>query len=173
MDVDRAIAGYRAIRTFRAEPLTETELDRIVDAGRRAGSSKNSQRRVFIVVTDRERLGALSGVGPFAGHVAGAAAAIALVSPDPREPGAPLSVTWDLGLAAQNMILAAWAAGIGSCPATVYDQSLARQLLGYPADHHCEYVPSFGRPSDPSDLDRALRPGGRRPLDEVARRDHW
>jgi nitroreductase len=41
---------------------------------------------------------------------------------------------WDLGRAAQNMTLAAWELGIGSVPATVYDQPLARELLGYPAD---------------------------------------
>ena len=54
------------------------------------------------------------------------------MTPDPRAPGASLSLTWDLGRAAENMMLAAWELGIGSCPATVYDQSIARELLGYP-----------------------------------------
>ena len=68
---------------------------------------------------------------------------------------------FDLGQAAENMMLAAWELGIGSVPATVYDQDLARRLLGYPADHHCEYLLSFGYPADPADLTPPARAGGR------------
>ena len=56
---------------------------------------------------------------------------------------------FDLGQAAQNMMLAAWELGIGSVPATVYDHDLRPRLLGYPADHHCEYLLSFGYPGGP------------------------
>ena len=112
-------------------------------------------------------------MGQFAGHVAGAAAAVALVTPDPRGPGQPLSVLWDLGLASQNMILAAWSLGIGSCPATVYDHDLARRLLGYPEDMACEYLLSFGYPADAAALTRPLKPGGRRPLSEIVHRERW
>ena len=117
---------------------------------------------------DRGQLGELAKVGPWAGHLAGAAAAIALVTPDPRgalDPrgdGAPLSIMWDLGRAAQNMVLAAWELGIGSVPATVYEHDLARELLGYPDDQHCEYILSFGYPADP-----ATSPAHRRPADDA------
>lgn len=161
------------VRTFEDRPIAEPDLDAIIRAGRRASSSKNQQRWDFIVVTERDRLRALGAVGRFAGHVAGAAAAIALVTPDPRAPGAPLSVLWDLGLASQNMILAAWGRGIGSCPATVYDQALVRELLHVPSGLACEYVLSFGYPADPSDLTRPLRPGGRRELDDLVHRERW
>ena len=80
---------------------------------------------------------------------------------------------WDLGLASQNMILAAWALGIGSCPATVYDADLARRLLGYPIDRACEYLISFGYPADASDLTRPLKRGGRRPLDQLVHEERW
>ena len=173
MDLERAIATYRAIRTFEPGRLDPGVLTRILDAGRRSGSSKNSQRRDLIVVEDRERLTRLAAVGRWAGHVVGAAAAVALVTPDPRAADAPLSVMWDLGLTAENMILAAWSLRIGSCPATVYDQPLARSILGYPDDRHCEFILSFGRPADPADLTRPLRPGGRRPLDEMTHRETW
>ena len=115
----------------------------------------------------------LAAVGRYAGHLAGAAAAIALVTPDPRRPGAPLSVAWDLGIAAQNMMLAAWDLGIGSCPATVYDHDLARRLLGYPADRDCEYLLSFGYPADATDLTRPPEAGGRRSFAEVVHRGRW
>lgn len=173
MDIERAIASYRAVRAFAPGALDPGTLERILEAGRRSGSSKNSQRRDFVVVEDRARLARLASVGPWAGHLAGAAAAIALVTPDPRAPDAPLSVIWDLGLTAENMILAAWSLGIGSCPATVYDQALARSILGYPEDRHCEFILSFGRPSDPAELTRPLRRGGRRPFDEVVHHETW
>jgi nitroreductase len=177
--VFRAIAAVRVVRDFADRPLDPGHLDRILQAGRHAGSSKNLQRWTFIVCRDRGQLGQLAKVGPWAGHVAGAAAAIALVTPDPRgalDPrgdGAPLSIMWDLGRAAQNMVLAAWELGIGSVPATVYEHDLARELLGYPDDQHCEYILSFGYPADPSDLTRPPKAGGRRDLDEMVRDGRW
>jgi len=161
------------IRRFEARPLEPVHRERILDAGRHAGSSKNLQRWDFIVIDDRALLGELAAVGPYAGHLAGAAVAIALVTPEPMADGQPLSVMWDLGVAAQNMLLAAWELGIGSCPATVYDQPLARSLLGYPPDRHCEYLLSFGYPADPSELTNAPRAGGRKPLSDVVHEGRW
>jgi nitroreductase len=173
MDTLQAIGSVRVVRAFSDDPIAAADLDRILDAGRRAGSSKNLQRWDFIVVTDRERLARLAEVGPYAGHVSGATLAIALVTPEPRAPGAPLSIEWDMGRAAQNMVLAAWALGIGSCPATVYEQDLAREILGYPPDRHCEYVLSFGHPADPERLVRPNRAGGRRTIEEIVHRERW
>lgn len=173
MDVWTAIRTKRMVRAFEDRPLKPEHLLRIVDAGRHAGSSKNTQRWDFIVVEDRETLGRLATVGAYAGHLAGAAAAIALVTPDPKAPRASLSLVWDAGLAAENMMLAAWELRIGSCPATVYDQDVARGILGYPEDRWCGYVLSFGYPADPDDLSRPPQPGGRRPLDDVLRRERW
>jgi nitroreductase len=168
-----AIRTKRMVRRFEARPLDPEHLLRIVDAGRHAGSSKNTQRWDFVAVEDRASLRRLSEVGPFAGHVGGAAAAVALVTPDPRAPGASLSLVWDAGLAAENMMLAAWELGVGSCPATVYEQSVAREILGYPDDRFCGYVLSFGYPAEPEDLTRPRRAGGRRPLDDVLHRERW
>ena len=98
---------------------------------------------------------------------------VALVTPDPRASDAPLSILFDLGQAAANMMLAAWELGIGSVPATVYDHDRARQLLGYPADQHCEYLLSFGYPADPAALKRPPKPGGRRDLGEMVREERW
>jgi nitroreductase len=168
-----AIRTKRMVRRFDPRPLDPGAIERILDAGRHAGSSKNLQRWDFIVVRDREQLRALSKVGDYAGHLAGATVAIALVTPDPRAGGQALSIMWDLGLAAENMVLAAWEVGIGSCPATVYDQALARSLLGYPEDRHCEYLLSFGYPAAEDDLTRAPKAGGRRPLSEIVHEGRW
>jgi nitroreductase len=168
-----AISSRRVVRSFADRPLEDAHLDRILRAGRRANSSKNQQRWAFIVCRDRAHLGELAAVGRWAGHLAGAAVAVALVTPDPARDDARLSLMFDLGMAADSMTLAAWELGIGSVPATVYKQDLARSLLGYPDDHHCEFLLSFGYPADPSDLTRPLRKGGRRPLAELVHEERW
>jgi nitroreductase len=173
MDTWTAIDTTRAIRKFADRPLEPAHLERILNAGRRAGSSKNTQRWDFVVCTDRAHLQQLAGVGEYAQHVAGAAAAIALITPDPKTADAPLSVMWDLGRAAQNMTLAAWELGIGSVPGTVYRQDLVKELLGMPDGYWCEFVLSFGYPADPEALTWAKRAGGRKPLDEVVHRERW
>ena len=168
-----AIRSKRVVRRFAERSLEPAHLERILDAGRHSGSSKNEQRWTFVVCRDRAHLRELAGLGPWAGHLAGAAVGIALVTPNPRAPGAPLSIMFDLGQAAQNMMLAAWELGIGSVPATVYEHDLARRLLGYPDDRWCEFLLSFGYPADANDLTRAPRAGGRRDFDEVVRRERW
>jgi len=68
--------------SFGDEPIDEPVLERILEAGRRAPSSRNWQPWDFVVVTDRTQLRELSTVGSGAFHVAGAAAAVALVIED-------------------------------------------------------------------------------------------
>lgn len=173
MDVEEAIGRLRVVRDFEPEPLPEVEVTAILEAARRTGSSKNLQRWQFIVIRDRQTLARLSKVGPYAGHLAGAPVAIALLVPEVDRPAAQRSTMWDLGRAAQNMVLLAWARGIGSAPATVYEHELCQDILGYPADQHCEYILSFGYPADRSDLTRPRRAGGRRPLVELVHRERW
>jgi nitroreductase len=168
-----AVRMKRAIRRFADRPLEPVHLERILEAGRRSGSSKNLQRWSFIVCRDREHLGRLANVGPWAKHLAGAAVGIALVTPDPRGPEAPLSILFDLGQAAASMMLVAWELGIGSVPATVYDQALARELLGYPPEQYCEYLLSFGYPADPADLTAPPRSGGRVARSEIVHEERW
>ncbi|CAN5588931.1 hypothetical protein BH23CHL6_BH23CHL6_04490 [soil metagenome] len=74
MEVSDAIRGLRVVRAFRQEALADADVEALLEAGRRAGSSKNTQRRHFIVVRDRDRLQELSTIGDYAGHLAGAAA---------------------------------------------------------------------------------------------------
>lgn len=169
METWNAINTVRVVREFDPRPLDAAEMDRILNAGRRAGSSKNDQVWAFIVIRDRDHLKQLAAVGRYAGHLAGATKAVALVTPDP----ASASVMWDLGRAAQNMVLAAWELGIGSVPATVYDHDLAHRLLGLPGDRRCDFLLSFGYPADPSVLTAPNRPGGRLTLSDVVHEERW
>lgn len=173
MSVWEAISTKRAVRAFADRPLAAEHLDRILRAGRRSGSSKNLQRWEFIVCRDRDHLRELAAIGPYAQHLAGAAVAIALITPDPGAADAPLSVMFDLGQAAAYMMLAGWELGVGSVPATAYDHEAARRLLGYPETHHCEFLLSFGYPADESVLHARNKPGGRRPLAEIVHEERW
>jgi nitroreductase len=173
MSVWEAVDHKRVVRRFADVPLEPDHLVRILNAGRRAASSKNLQRWNFIVCRDRDHLVELAEVGPWADHLAGAAVAIALVTPDPAAADSPPSVMFDLGMAAANMMLVAWELGIGSVPATVYEHELARQLLGYPEDHHCEYLLSFGYPADREILTRPNKAGGRVALADIVHDERW
>ena len=173
MDVRDAISTQRAIREFDDRSIAEEDLNRIVQAGRRAPSSMNEQPCSFIVCTDRDHLRELSTVGDYAQHIAGAAAAIAIVTPEAEESWRREIVAFDAGHSVQNMMLAAWELGIGSVHAAVYDEPLTRKLLGYPQGVRCDYLISFGYPKDPATMHAPLKRGGRRPSEEVVHREHW
>jgi nitroreductase len=172
MDTITAIRGVRVIRDYSPQVLTEDEVRTIADAARKTGSSKNTQRWDFITIRDRESLRRLSGVTIYAKHLPSAGAAIALVVPAPN-PDHARSVLWDLGRAAQNIILAAWAMGIGSCPITVQDFDLAADVLGLPADRQCQYIVALGWPADPGDMTRPPRAGGRKTHAQVVHTERW
>lgn len=172
METWHAINSVRVIRDFADRPLSAEHETRILNAARRTGSSKNEQTWAFIVIHDRDHLRELTGVGRYADHLAGAAMAVALVSPD-ETAGWRNTRMWDLGRAAQNMILAAWELGIGSAPATVFEHDLAGRLLGLPADRRCNYLLSFGYPTNPSDLSEPNKRGGRKSLEAVLHEERW
>jgi nitroreductase len=172
MDVITAIRTVRVVRSYRPPALTEDELRALADAARKTGSSKNQQRWDFITIRDQESLRRLSGTTIYAKHLPSAGGAIALIVPAPN-PDHARSVLWDLGRAAQNIILAAWGMGIGSCPITVQDFDLAADVLGLPPDRQCQYIIALGWPADPTDLSRPPRAGGRKPYDEVVHAERW
>jgi len=173
MDTWTAINSIRVVRKFTNRPVEPAHLDRILNAARRTASSKNRQDWAFIVVRDRAHLRELASVGRYADHLAGAAVAVALVRPAAKNEHQLATYLWDLGRAAQNMVLAAWELGIGSVPATVYDLDLAARLLGLPDDRRCDFLLSFGYPADPSKLTAPNRAGGRVALEDVVRQERW
>jgi nitroreductase len=173
MDTLTAISTKRAIRKFADRPVSDDDLTRILDAGRHAHSSKNTQRWTFVVVRDRERLKELSKVGPWAGHLADAGAGIALVTPTSEDGDDPPSVMFDLGQAAAQIMVAAWDLGVGTCPVTAYEPDLVARILGLPADQRCRYLISVGYPARPGDLTKPPKAGGRKPIGDVVRYESW
>ena len=170
MNVSEAIRTKRVVRKFQAKPLSKEIVAAILNAGRRSQSSKNEQTWHFIAIQDKQVLKALSQCGQWAGHIAGAPLAVAILTPDP---GARFQTMFDAGQAAANMQLAAWEAGVGSCPASIYEAEKAREILGFPPELHVRIVLSFGYPADEEQLSAAPKKGGRKSLQEVAHWDRW
>jgi nitroreductase len=166
-----AITSRRNVREFEDRPLPGEHLERILEAGRRAPSSRNWQPWDFIVVTDGEQLKELAKVWRGAGHVANSAATVALILPRAQDPGERDRAQYDLGQATMAMLIAAADLGIGSGHAAVADQDQARRVLGFPEDRYAAYLIDLGYPAD-----RPLRPirnPKRRPFSEVVHRDRW
>lgn len=170
MNVSESIRMKRAVRHFTNQPLSEASILAILNAGRRAQSSKNTQPWNFIAITDKTTLQALSQCGAYAGHLAGASLGVAIVHNDPGE---KFQLMFDIGQTAAYMQLAAWELGIGSCLASIYEPDKARQILGFPAHMHLRIALSFGYPLEAEDLARKPQKGGRRPIDEVIHWNKW
>jgi len=166
-----AITARRDVREFSAEPLPAEHLERILEAAWRSPSARNIQPWDFIVVTDREQLEQLSKVWQGGGHIAGAAAAVAIVIDDESDPRGRELIRYDIGQASLQMMVAAADLGIGSGHSSVGDQELARELLGHPEGKILGLIIDFGYPAD-----RPLRPikrPNRRPFEEVIHRGSW
>ena len=170
MNVSDAIRTKRAVRKFQEKSLTEETMRAILNAGRRSQSSKNNQDWRFIAITDKAVLKELSQCGEWAGHIAGAALAVAILTPDPSE---KFQYLFDAGQSAAFMQLAAWEMGIGSCPASVYEFEKAREVLGFPPEWHVRLALSFGYPADEEKLSAAPKKGGRKGLEEVVHWEKW
>lgn len=172
MDVWTAVITQRAVREFADRPIPDDALERILDAGRRAPSSKNEQPWEFVVVSDRQQLRRLAAVGGYAGHLAGAAAAVAFVTAD-GDPERRAAELYDVGHATQSMMLVALEFGIGSVHAAVWQPDLARRILELPDGRRCDYLVSLGYPAKPGLLDQPRRTVPRRPLEELIHRERW
>jgi len=170
MNVSEAIRMKRAVRKFRDTPLPEDALNSILNAGRRSQSSKNEQGWQFIAIRDKAILKALSECGTYAGHLAGAAVGVAILTPNPEGKFQDL---FDAGQVAAYMQLAAWELGVGSCLASIYEPAKARAILEFPLEWHLRIALSFGYPADKEKLSAAPKKGGRRSLEEVVHWDKW
>jgi nitroreductase len=157
------IMGLRAIRDYRPEPLSNDDLGAILEAGRWTGSSKNRQSWTFIALTDPNRIQGLAEHGDFTQPVRDSVATIVLVQePDGYE--------FDIGRAAQNMMLAARAVGVASCPITLHRDRDAAEFLGVPEGATARYAIALGYPSEGA---APRRFGGRKPAADVVKLDSY
>ena len=168
MDAYEAIIAKRDRRDYQDKPIPEDVLRRILQAGRMAGSSSNTQPFRFIVLRDKDH--------PVRQKIAPAGPGTApLVK-------APLSIVvalkrgsrdFDVGRAAQNMMVAAWAEGVVSCPIGLREEAVASAALGLPDDWVAAIGVAFGYPAPPAP-DAPVRPNSKRlPLEELVHYEQW
>jgi nitroreductase len=171
METWDAITSRRNVRQFAGREIAPEDLDRILEAGRRAPSSRNWQPWDFVLVSDRAQLQELATVWRGASHVADSAATVALVVQETDDPHGSGRAEYDLGQTTMAMMIAAADLGIGSGHSAVADQEKAREVLGLPPDRRVAYLIDLGYPAD-----RPLRPivnPDRRPFDDVVHRGRW
>lgn len=174
MDVYRAITSLRAVRQYSNLPIAEEIVTRILEAGRWAGSAKNTQPWRFIVVRNRDTLNRLAACGNYATHLREAPLAIIVVC-EPSTRG-----DFDSGRAIENMMLAAWGEGVGSCIASMHREADAKRIVGIPDTHKLQQVVAFGYPLPGvaptiggKPLGSVLASTGRKPLAELVFQEKW
>ena len=168
MDARLAIASKRDVRDYSDRQVPAEARGRILDAGRVAGSGRNSQRWRFMVLDDPEVRERVARVSTSAGNLRRAPFVVAIAIH-----GTGLS-PFDAGRAAQNMMLAAWNEGIVSCPTGLRDPDAAGAALPLEEGERLLVLLCFAYPARPRDPERRSadewsRRAPRRPLDEVSR----
>ncbi len=187
------VRSQRGIRFFKPDPVAQEDVDRVLRAAVRAPSASNKQDWVFIVVRDpsvKGKLGALYREGQQRSRGAGSSA-----PPPPPQPGhfahdmehVPVIImacianggTPTLGMvraasiypAAQNLMLAAAALGLGTRLTTIWHsaESEIKELLGIPDDYSPAALIPLGYPAEPDHLGGSLR----KPIAEAMFNDRW
>ncbi|MCK9486558.1 MAG: nitroreductase family protein [Dehalococcoidia bacterium] len=139
MDAYEAIITKRDTREYEARPVAEEHLQRLLQAARMAGSSKNEQPIRLVVVRDPMQKQALAACGDFTAHLSSSPLVIVVVRVEGSRP-------FDAGRTAQNMMVAANALGIASCPVGIQHDEPAREVLGLPDDQIVAMAITLGYP---------------------------
>jgi len=141
MDTFDAIKTMLAVRGYQDKPIPAEVVSQIVEAGRLTGSSRNTQQWDFVVVQNRHTLQQLGQMASTGRYIAQAPLAIAVVVPDS-------SVGYiDGARATQDMMLAAWNAGVGSNWVGNVNTGAVKELLGIPPEKMVLVVIPFGYPA--------------------------
>lgn len=184
MDIFEAIKTRRSIRRFLDKPLEDEKLKTILEAVRMAPSWANFQCWRFIVVKDRtvkEKISDLSYVESFfapIGYKANpskkglAEAPVVIVAcADTSQSG----VLWDqqyymtdIGIAAQNLMLAANGLGLGTVFVGVFDEEKLRSLLNIPSNIRIVGLFPIGYPQEEKKEGHS-----RKPLNEIVFSEQW
>lgn len=165
MDTFLAVASRRETRDYDDRPIPAEITQQILDAGRLAGSAQNRQPWRFVVVESDSAREQLADAVYEPTNVHGARLIVAIVGRS----------GFDAGRCGQNMLLAAWDAGVGSCPNGLRDPDAARAALGLADEDEIAIVLTFGYPArerDPSrhTPDEWSARANRKPLEDLVSR---
>jgi nitroreductase len=140
------ILSRRSIRKYEDKEIPQEILSQMLEAGRQAPSAVNRQPIRFVVVTDSEAKNELS-KSLFAKHIKNAPMVIAGCANEK----ALLTGKWavvDTTIALQNIVVAAWTFGIGSCWIGSFDEEKVKELLKIPDKWKVVALLAFGYPAE-------------------------
>ncbi len=184
MDTLEAIRTRRSVRKFLDRPVEPEKLMAVLEAVRMAPSWANMQCWRFVVVQEpavRARIAELSHVEEY--FAAGAyktnparkglsqAPVVIVACADPHRSGTVGDKQYylaDVGIAAQTLMLAAHAVGLGTVFVGVFDEQGLSGMLGIPAGIRIVGLFPLGYPQDAG---KAGPP--RKPLDEIVSYGTW
>lgn len=160
-----------SVRGYQPEPVSENDLNDVLEAGRLAPTAKNMQPFQFVVVRAKEVLGALA-KGYAAPWFATAPVVIAVCVDPSKGWTRDLSdgknyCEVDAAIAADHMTLAAADLGLGTCWIGAFDPVPVRNALALPDGVEPLVLLTLGHPAD------AGRPKTRKPLNELVRYETW
>lgn len=148
------IISRRSIRQFKPESISKETLIRLVDAARLAPSAANRQPLEFIVVHNKKITKRVFPCLSWAGYIVPegnpkpgqepVAYIVVLVNTEVRKKG----YEWDVGAAMENMILAAWERGVGSCWIFSVDRDKTRAILRIPKTYNIDSILALGYPAE-------------------------
>jgi nitroreductase len=149
MDLFEAIKTRRSVRKYTKKPVEDEKLEAVLEALRMAPSWANYQCWRLIVVKDASTKEKISGLSYVESYFATKgyktnpsmkalteAPVVMVLCADPGQSGSIWNQNYylvDAGLAAQNMMLAARAQGLGTVFVGVYDESKIKTLLHIPS----------------------------------------
>lgn len=184
MDIFEAIRTRRSVRRFTDKPVEEEKIQAILEAVRQAPSWANLQCWRFVVVKDpdvKSEISEISYVESFFGPRGykanpakkGLAEAPVLIvaCADPSQSGTlweqPYYMT-DIGIAAQNLMLAARALGLGTVFVGVFDEEKIRSMLAIPSNIRVVGLFPVGYP-----LEEKTSGPARKTLNEIVFFEKW
>lgn len=167
------IKSRRSTRRFKPDPVPEEDITAVLEAARWAPSGENFQPWRFIVIKDKETMAKIVQVNPFKKYqkfIENAPVLIVTLINSKKSMWAIL----DGVLAVQNLMLEAWARGLGTCfsawhptmPEKVLQQ--VREILGIPKKYIIVTMTPLGYPIDPPESAFRLPPS-RKPLEKLVK----
>ena len=152
------VLSRRSIRKYEQKKIPSEVLGKILEAGRKVPSAANRQPGHFIVVTDDAIKRELS-KGLFNRHIKKSPVTIVGCA-DQGFVNRKWSIV-DTTIALQNMIIAAWAVGVGSCWVGDFKEEKVRRLLNIPNKWKVVALISLGYPAEKP------RPTRRKTIDTI------
>ncbi len=155
----------RSVRKFKNDPVSEEVFKNILEAGRQAPSATNNQPWHFVVVRNKKGKEACDFQG-FNRWVNGASFVIVGFYRQSEVIIEKLSLM-DVTIALQNMVIAGWMQGVGSCWMGAFGDRLLKETLNLPVDSRIVGAIAFGMPDDNP------RPPRKKPINEIFHLDKW